>query len=211
RSAAALRLHGRPPANGATRLLKDCSPRGKQVQRNLASAGAEPLGMEFALAWSFSEIEALPTREAAPSPTTERGKLSLDARMSGLGPESASKSAATARIEALGLALESLLEFAGAGCGWIGLWDSVAGLAVPVRRGAIPEVWLEHQLGRDSIWGIAFRDGPTLLNDLPPWPGPGASALQNLLSCPVMGQSGARGCVVLANKTTGFKSHDAAV
>src|SRR5438445_464554 len=47
--------------------------------------------------------------------------------MPGLVPESASGSAATGRVSALELALESLIEFTNASCGWVGLLDSATG------------------------------------------------------------------------------------
>lgn len=131
--------------------------------------------------------------------------------MPGLVPESASPTASNKAIDAMELALDSLLEFTRAACGWIGVIDGASGLALSVRRGATPDAWLENQLGRESIWGFGLGGGPALLNDLPPWPGLGASGLKNLLVCPLPGLGEGRGHVVLANKLAGFTSHDAAV
>jgi len=138
-------------------------------------------------------------------------KLILDARMPGLVPESAARFGFQEPSSALGLALEALLEFTQAACGWIGLADPVSGLAFPVRRGRVPDPWLDGQAGQASVWGFAVRDGPTLLNDLIRLPGIATSALNNLLSCPLPCRGDGCDHVVVANKPGGFASHDAAV
>jgi PAS domain S-box-containing protein len=131
--------------------------------------------------------------------------------MPGLVPESTSRFGFQEPPNALGLAFEALLGFTQAACGWIGLADPVAGMAFPVRRGPVPDAWLDRQAGHTGVWGFAIREGPTLLNDLLPLPGIATSPLNNLLSCPLPCRGGACDHVVVANKPGGFNSHDAAV
>jgi PAS domain S-box-containing protein len=128
-----------------------------------------------------------------------------------LVPESTSRFGLQEPPNALGLALEALLEFTQAGCGWIGLSDRGVGMSFPVRSGPVPDDWLDRQAGRDGVWGFAVRDGPTLLNDLPPLPGLQTGPLKNLLSCPLPFRGDRCDHVVAANKPGGFTSHDAAV
>ena len=112
---------------------------------------------------------------------------------------------------ALGLALDALLEFTNAACGWVGVLGADQRLAFPIRRGLLPEAWLKFQRGEESPWGFAFREGPTLLNDLRPWPDCDPAPLKSLLSCPLQDGGTRCGHVVIANKASGFTSHDAAV
>jgi signal transduction histidine kinase len=144
-------------------------------------------------------------------------------------PESTSAIDFAAVSFALELALDSVLELTRADCGWVALTDPVAGLTFPVRRGPVPDSWLDYQAGRQRIWGVAVRDGPTLLNDLAPWPGfspakgtvplsskgqsptPDITRLKNLLSCPIYSADRECGQVVVANKSAGFSSHDATI
>jgi PAS domain S-box-containing protein len=124
-------------------------------------------------------------------------------------PDSGREGTPDDRAHALATILDSLLGFTGATVGWIGLLDARGRLTFPVRRGDFPDAWLTLQQARGDVWGFAVRDGPTLLNDLPPLPTGMPAALHNLLSCPI-GTEG-RGQVVLANKPNGFTSYDAAV
>jgi len=112
---------------------------------------------------------------------------------------------------ALGDALDALLEFTGATAGWVGRVGLDGRLTFPVRRGTFAGAWLTLQQGHGTLWGFEVRDGPTLLNDLPALPSLGEPPLRNLLSCPLTGAGAPPGHVVLANKTQGFTSHDAAV
>jgi PAS domain S-box-containing protein len=108
----------------------------------------------------------------------------------------------------LGQALDALLEFTSATCGWVGLVEPSGQLQFPARRGQIPQAWLDLQQSERGIWGFAVREGPTLLNELPAWPDFGAPTLTNLLSCPFTRDGSLQGHVVLANKPHGFCSHD---
>jgi PAS domain S-box-containing protein len=131
--------------------------------------------------------------------------------MSGVVPDSSPETGRPDAADRLELPFEALLEFTNAACGWIGLIDAQHRLTFPVRRGAVPEGWLTLQGGQQVVWGFALRDGPTLLNDLPPWPALGSPPLNNLLSCPLEQRGRVLGHLVLANKASGFTSHDAAV
>jgi signal transduction histidine kinase len=108
-------------------------------------------------------------------------------------------------------ALEALLEFTTASAGWIGLADPDGGLSFPARSGRIPEAWLTLQQGGATVWGFEVREGPTLLNELPPLPVLGEPPLHNLLSCRLLYEGRSLGHLVLANKGSGFTSHDATV
>jgi PAS domain S-box-containing protein len=108
----------------------------------------------------------------------------------------------------LAQALDALLEFTNATCGWVGLHGPTGELQFMARRGEIPQAWLDLQQGKQGIWGFAVRDGPTLLNELPVWPLFGAPVLTNLLSCPLTRDDSLQGHVALANKPHGFSSHD---
>lgn len=109
-------------------------------------------------------------------------------------------------------ALEGLLEFTGAGAGWVG-FRKAEGLVFPARLGPIPETWLTLQQGHGDVWGFEVREGPTLINDLRPLPSLGSPPLRSLLSCPLgppaPDEAPPRGHIVLANKPNGFTSHDA--
>jgi len=131
--------------------------------------------------------------------------------MPALVPESPSRFGFHEPFDALGLALDALLELTRAECGWIGLADPLTGLSFPVRRGRVPEVWLDRRAGRDGVWGFAVRDGPILFNDLLPLPGCEASPLSNLCSCSLPSRSDVCGHVAVSNKPGGFTPHDAAV
>jgi PAS domain S-box-containing protein len=126
-------------------------------------------------------------------------------------PDSGREGAADERAQTLATILDSLLGFTGAAAGWIGLTDAQGRLTFPVRRGDFPETWLTLQQARGDVWGFAVRGGPTLLNELEPLSPAGPAALRNLLSCPIGAEGSDRGHVVLANKTNGFTSYDAAV
>jgi PAS domain S-box-containing protein len=119
-----------------------------------------------------------------------------------------------AQTEPLGYlrdALEALLEFTGAGAGWIGLLDSQGKLTFPVCAGTVPGAWLNLQQGQGAIWGFEVREGPTILNELPAFVALGEPALQNLMSCPLKQGEQSHGQLVLANKPQGFTSHDSTV
>ncbi|HLN29838.1 MAG TPA: ATP-binding protein [Gemmataceae bacterium] len=107
--------------------------------------------------------------------------------------------------------LDALLEMTGASGGWMSLAGPGGGLSVPLRRGAVSEMWFALQDGRLPVWGFEVREGPTLLNDLPAFPFFGEPPLRNLLSCPLARDGAVLGQVVLANKSTGFTSHDAII
>jgi signal transduction histidine kinase len=107
--------------------------------------------------------------------------------------------------------LDALLEWTGASSGWVAFMGQDNHLHVPVRRGAVSEAWLAFQQEGRPVWGLDIRGGPTLLNDLPAWPLFGESTLRNLLSCPFSQQGAFAGQIVLANKSTGFTSQDAAI
>jgi PAS domain-containing protein len=102
------------------------------------------------------------------------------------------------------------LDLTGATAGWIGL-ARPRGLTIAARRGEFSDSWLTFQQGNSTAWGFELGDAPTLLNDLPPLPLLGEPGLRNLLSSPLQDVDGVRGQVVLANKSTGFTSHDAVV
>jgi signal transduction histidine kinase len=131
--------------------------------------------------------------------------------MSLLVPEKATTREAEEPLPELGEALESLRQFIGAAAGWVCLRDATAGPTFPVRRGEIPESWLRLQQSRESVWGFAVREGPTLINDLRPWAVLGEPPLRNLLSCPLGEGARLLGHVALVNKSQGFASQDAAV
>ncbi|HEY1861600.1 MAG TPA: ATP-binding protein [Gemmataceae bacterium] len=126
-------------------------------------------------------------------------------------PESAWPTGEQDLARDLGEALAALLEFTGAGAGWVGFTQADGRLVFPVRHGNIAETWLTLQQGRAGVWGFAAGEGPTLLNDLPPLHALGEPALSNLLSCSLMRNGAPCGQVVAANKLNGFNSHDAAV
>lgn len=107
--------------------------------------------------------------------------------------------------------LEALVEFVGASVGWVGIVNADGRLSFPARHGEFAEGWLTLQQGLGSVWGFEIREGPTLLNDLPPFAEFGQPSLSSILSCPVMRDGQSCGHVVLANKPQGFTSHDAAV
>lgn len=107
--------------------------------------------------------------------------------------------------------LTSARESIGAAAGWIALRVSEGGLTVPVRGGDFPDIWLDWQQGRGTVWGIAANGGPALLNDLQSWSKLGDPPLHNLLSCPLIRDDQILGHVVLANKAQGFALEDAAV
>jgi signal transduction histidine kinase len=130
--------------------------------------------------------------------------------MHGTVPKSAWQARSHPLVGPLGLALDALIEFTNASCGWVGCVGTDGRLTFPVRRGSFPDAWLHLQAGQ-GVWGFAIREGPTLLNDLPAWPALGAPPLANLLSSPLLRDGRSRGHVALANKATGFTSHDAAV
>lgn len=126
-------------------------------------------------------------------------------------PESGRGGGADESAWPLGTILDSLLGFTQATAGWIGLIDARGRLTFPVRRGDFPDAWLTLQQGRGDVWGFAIRDGPTLLNELKPFPATGQPAIQNLLSCRIGTEDEVRGHIVLANKPNGFTSYDSAV
>jgi PAS domain S-box-containing protein len=126
-------------------------------------------------------------------------------------PETAPAPALDERARTLNEALDGLLEFTGASAGWVGLVEPDGRLVFPGRRGRFSESWLTLQQAHAGAWGFEVREGPTLLNDLQPLPFLGEPPLVNLLSCPLGDSSTCRGQVVLANKASGFTSHDAAV
>jgi signal transduction histidine kinase/PAS domain-containing protein len=106
-------------------------------------------------------------------------------------------------------ALEALLEMTGATAGWVGLAKADGALHFPARCGKLPEGWLSLQQGQAAVWGVDIREGPALLNELPPLPWLGEPPLSNLLSCLLWRESLPLGQLVLANKPNGFMSHDA--
>src|SRR5947199_2494080 len=134
-------------------------------------------------------------------------------------PESAEVGLPDEPAADLGEALDGLLEFVGATAGWVGVRGAAGRLTFPVRRGDFAEAWLTLQQAQCHVWGFEVREGPSLLNDLGPVPPLGSPPLRNLLSCPLEptgppsspASTSARGQVVLANKPSGFTSHDAAV
>jgi PAS domain-containing protein len=128
-----------------------------------------------------------------------------------LVPQKATAREAEEPLPELGEALESLRQFLGASAGWVCLHDAGMGLTFPVRRGEIPESWLRLQQSRESVWGFAVREGPTLINDLKPWPPLGEPPLRSLLSCPMSRGETIFGYVAVVNKPQGFSSQDAAV
>lgn len=130
--------------------------------------------------------------------------------MPGSVPKSALQTKSHPLATPLGLALDALIEFTNASCGWVGCITADGRLTFPVRRGSFPDAWLHLQTGH-GVWGFAIREGPTLLNDLPTLPALGTPSLANLLSCPLLRDGQPCGHVALANKATGFTSHDAAV
>ncbi len=135
----------------------------------------------------------------------------FDAGMAHLVPQKATACQAEEPFPIVGEALESLRQFLGASAGWVCLHDAGAGLTFPVRRGTIPESWLRLQQARACVWGFAVREGPTLLNDLKPWPTLGEPPSRNLLSCPLRRGETIFGHVALVNKPQGFAAPDAAV
>jgi PAS domain S-box-containing protein len=127
-----------------------------------------------------------------------------------LVPEPARSERAEDFLRTLGDTLEGLVEFTGATGGWVGL--APAGrLTFPVRRGTVADTWLTLQQARAGVWGFEVLAGPTLLNDLRPFPPLGDPPLRNLLSCPLTTGGTIRGQLVLVNKPSGFTSQDAAV
>src|SRR5262249_3126034 len=124
----------------------------------------------------------------------------FDAGMALVVPQKATLREAEEPLPELDEALESVRQFIGAAAGWVCLHDTGAGLTFPVRRGEVSESWLRLQQGRESVWGYAVREGPTLLNDLRPWAVLGEPPLQNLLSCPLRAGDTLYGHVALVNK-----------
>jgi PAS domain S-box-containing protein len=142
--------------------------------------------------------------------TRTRRAKQLDARMTLVVPETAATREAGTLFQDLGQILESLLEFIGAPAGWVCLRDDGGRLTFPVRRGQYSESWLRLQQS-GGVWGFAMREGPTLLNDLPPWAALGEPPLAALLSCPLGEGEDYRGYLALVNKPQGFASQDASV
>jgi PAS domain-containing protein len=106
-------------------------------------------------------------------------------------------------------ALDALLEITGATAGWIGLHRPNGQLAFPASAGSFSEAWLTLQQGQTSVWGFEVCEGPLLLNDLPPLGMLGEPPLRNLLSCLLHRGGEPAGQVIVANKPSGFTSHDA--
>ncbi len=129
--------------------------------------------------------------------------------MASVVPDSRREDPPEERASSLTVLLDSLLEFTGATVGWIGLADAQGRLTFPVRRGDFPDAWLTLQQARGTVWGFAVREGPALLNELPPLLAAGPAGLRNLLTCPIGAEN--RGQIVLANKPKGFTSYDSAV
>ncbi|HXG09682.1 MAG TPA: ATP-binding protein [Gemmataceae bacterium] len=125
-------------------------------------------------------------------------------------PESVWVHGQEALAAALAEALDALLEFTGATAGWVGLTGPDGRLSFPAARGRCSPGWLALQQGQ-GVWGFEVREGPTLLNDLPAVPALGEPPLTSLLSCPLFCRGSLRGHVVLANKPSGFTSHDCSV
>jgi PAS domain-containing protein len=105
--------------------------------------------------------------------------------------------------------LDALLEITGATAGWIGLLRPDGQLGFPARAGIFSEAWLTLQQGQTSVWGFEVCEGPILLNELPPLAILGEPPLQNLLSCWLRRGTKPVGQLIVANKPTGFTSHDA--
>jgi PAS domain S-box-containing protein len=135
----------------------------------------------------------------------------LDESMATIVPKTPTVLAQGELSEALGETLEAVLDFMGATAGWIGTLQNQGRLTFLIRRGAFGENWLTLQQGQASVWGFGVREDITLLNDLPPLPALGEPPLRNLLSCPLRRGTTVIGQVVVANKPSGFSSHDAAV
>jgi len=109
----------------------------------------------------------------------------------------------------LGEALEGILQATGAGSGWIALKGSAGRLTFVVHRGEVPEAWVRLQNGELGSWGFTLNEDPVLLNEFPELPILGTPSLRNVLSCPLSHETQLIGHVLLANKGTGFTSHDA--
>jgi PAS domain-containing protein len=109
----------------------------------------------------------------------------------------------------LGVALEGILQTTGASSGWIALKEFEGRLSFVVHQGEVPEAWIRLQSGELGCWGFTVHEDPVLLNDFPELPILGTPSLRNVLSCPLSHQTQLMGHVLLANKATGFTSHDA--
>ena len=112
----------------------------------------------------------------------------------------------------LGCVLEGVLEVTGASAGWVGLMDRESGqLSFPACRGAFSKSWLTLQQGQGSVWGIAVREEPAVVNELPTLACLGEPPLRNMVSCPLVHDDEVLGHIVLANKAEGFSTQDALV
>jgi PAS domain S-box-containing protein len=126
-------------------------------------------------------------------------------------PETVADGKVSEALEGLRLALTSVVEFLGAGAGWVGLRTTSGGLTFPTCRGAFSASWLRLPQPQGSVWGVLLGDMPAVLNDLRPWPVLGDPPLCNLLSCPLLQGDRIIGHVALANKPNGFAEPDVAV
>src|SRR5215469_9432411 len=131
--------------------------------------------------------------------------------MTPLVPETVPDGKVSEALEGLRLALTSVVEYLGAGAGWVGLRTTSGGLTFPTCRGAFSASWLRLPQPQGSVWGILLGEVPAVLNDLRPWPILGDPPLCNLLSCPLIQGDRIIGHVALANKPRGFAEQDVAV
>lgn len=130
--------------------------------------------------------------------------MAICVRHDGRKPETPDEARGTLRE-----CLSALLDLTGATAGWVGLLRRDGRLYFPARAGSFSEAWLTVQQGQASLWGFAVCDGPTLLNDPPPFAILGNPPLRNLLSCVLRRGTKPAGQLVLANKSLGFTPQDA--
>jgi PAS domain-containing protein len=131
--------------------------------------------------------------------------------MTFLVPEMVTAEESVEKVRILREVLSSARGFLGAPAAWISLHRSGGGLLSPIREGEVPTRWLEGQQSHCNVWGFAFGEAPTLLNDLPAWATRGDPPLHNLLVCSVQQGGESVGHIAVANKASGFAGTDAAV
>ena len=107
--------------------------------------------------------------------------------------------------------LEGLLEFTGATAGWVAVRGPSGRFEFPAQSGTLPERFLSALRGDYGVWGLSLSNSAAILNELADIPSLGGPPLRNLLSCPLGTSEGPLGYIGLANKPSGFTSHDAAI